>query len=346
MRAWIYIMAAVTFLTACKNEPKVKKQSDLPIHQDTSRVQEQSNWRADSLNNYIAENPNDVDALINRSRRYIENKNLKYAAADASAALDIDSNNANVLLLWGEINYLSNQTRLSKNAWERCIEVDPQNVDCRLKLAELYNIVQEYNKSQKLVDEAIEIDNSSAVAFFIKGMNIRDMKGDTATALQYFQRAIDLDNYYMAALDMMAVMLSAQGDSLSLLYFNRILEIDPNNYPTYYNRGMFHLKQKNWQQAVEDFTTCTQLKKTDTESLFNLGYIHLQLRNYDIARDYFSQAIAIQSVNPRALYGRGYAWEMLGDVTNAERDYKEALRYNPQHEPSKIALQRLASAGN
>lgn len=330
---------------ACQNEPKVNKQSDLPIHQDTTRVMEQTSWRADSLNNFIAENPNNVDALIVRSRKYMKSQNLKYAAADASAALDIDSNNANVLLLWGEINYLSNQTRLSKNAWERCIKIDPQNVNCRLKLAELYNIVQEYNKSQKLVDQALEIDNSNAVAFFIKGMNIRDMKGDTTTALQYFQRAIDLDNNYVAALDMMAVMLSLKGDSLSLLYFNRILEIDPNNYPTYYNRGLFHLKKQNWNEAVKDFTTCTQLKKTDVESLFNLGYIHLQLRNFDIARDYFSQAIDIQPANHRALYGRGYAWEMLGDVTNAERDYREALRYNPQHQPSKIALQRLANAG-
>ncbi len=339
-------MAITLMMIACKNEPQVKRQSDLPVHQDTSRVREQISALADSLNKFIAENPNDIDALVARARQYMDNKNLKYAAADAEAALDLDSTNTTVLLLWGEINYLSNQTRLSKNAWERCIQIDQQNVECRLKLAELYNIVQEYNKSQKLVDEVIDIDNNNAVAFFIKGMNIRDMKGDTTTALQYFQRAIDLDNYYLAALDMMAVMLSAQGDSLSLLYFNRILEIDPNNYPTYYNRGMFHLKKQNWNESIQDFTICTQLKKSDIESLFNLGYIHLQLRNFDIARDYFGQALDIQPINHRAYYGRGYAWEMLGDVTNAEKDYREALRYNPQHEPSRIALQRLASVKN
>ena len=35
------------------------------------------------------------------------------------------------------------------------------------------------------------------------------------------------------------------------------------------------------------------------------------------------------------------AYEMLGDISNAEKDYRLALQYNPQHEPSRIALQRV-----
>lgn len=168
------------------------------------------------------------------------------------------------------------------------------------------------------------------------------MRGDTAGALQYFQKAVDLDNNYMAALDMMGVLLAAKKDPLALAYFNRILEIEPNHYPTYYNLGMFYLKTEDWNNAIIAFTKCTQLNNKDLESLFNLGYIHLQLKSYGIARDYFSEALNIEPVNHRALYGRGYANEMLGDVMNAEKDYRQALAYNPQHEPSKIALKRVA----
>ena len=336
----LLLFTSLFVFISCKDEPKIRRQEDLPDHRDTSVVSNQS-VSSDSLNIYIKDHPNDVDALIARAYSYIDNHNLKYAIADAQAVLEIDSLNPKVLLLWGDVNYLTNHTRISKNAWEKCIAMDNENVDCRLKLAELYNIVQEYNKSLKLVDEVIDIDNTNPVAFYIKGMNIRAMKRDTAVAMQYFQKAIDLDNNYIGALDVMGVMLSSRKDSLALVYFNRILEIDPNHYPTYYNLGMFHLSMKNWNEAIRDFTKCTQLRKDDTESFFNLGYIHLQLKNYDIARDYFTQSINAKPSNFRAYYGRAYSFEMLGDITNAAKDYREALTYNPQHQPSIIGLKRV-----
>jgi Tfp pilus assembly protein PilF len=109
---------------------------------------------------------------------------------------------------------------------------------------------------------------------------------------------------------------------------------------------MFYLKTQDWNNAIETFTKCVQIKPNDIESLFNLGYIHLQLGVDDVARDYFTQALKIQPVNHRALYGRAYAHERLGDITNAEKDYRQALAYNPQHEPSKIGLQRVVELKN
>ncbi len=341
--SFYFILFALFALAACNNNKKTSGgDDDLPIHQDTVNIANQLDVNADSLNNYISQNPNDANALIARARLFLKNKNLKYAYADAQAAMQIDSLKPATLLVWGDVNYLSNKTRLSKNAWEKCIAIDKKSVDCRLKLAELYNVVQEFEKSQKLVDQVIAIDKNQPVAYYIKGINLRDMRGDTAGALQYFQKAVDLDNNYMAALDMMGVLLAAKKDPLALAYFNRILEIEPNHYPTYYNLGMFYLKTEDWNNAIIAFTKCTQLNNKDLESLFNLGYIHLQLKSYGIARDYFSEALNIEPVNHRALYGRGYANEMLGDVMNAEKDYRQALAYNPQHEPSKIALKRVA----
>lgn len=331
---------AIIALAACNHQKTTPVAEDGPVQTDTVKTT-QITVGPDSLNGYIATHPNDAEALAARSAFYLNQKNYKYAFADANAAMQLDSMSPEVLLAWGDIHYVQNRTRVSRNAWEKCIRIDKKSIDCRLKLAELYNIVQEYGKSIQLVDEVIDIDPEQAVAYYIKGINVRDMKGDTNTALQYFQRAIDLDNNYLLALDMMGVMLATRKDPMALAYYNRILEIDPNNYPTYYNMGMFYLKTKDWNNAIIAFTKCTQLKPNDIESLFNLGYIHIELKQYKLARDYFDQALAIQPINHRALYGRGYAYEMLGDVIKAEKDYQEALSYNPQHEASRIARQRL-----
>lgn len=300
------------------------------------------NLPSDSLNEYLRDNPFDVDALIERADRYIRSKNIPYAEADVKAALELDSLNPRVLLYWGDVNFYKNQTRQSRDAWMKCIEADPNNVDCRLKLAELYSIVQNYRESLRLVNKVLEIDPSEPVAYFIKGNNIRDLKGDTAQAVRYVQQAIELDPEYWAALDYAAVMLANMHDPTAEVYYKRMLEIDPNHQPTYYKMGMFYLDQEMWNESIAAFTKATQLRPSDAESFYNLGYINLELGVNDVAIDYFNKSIQARQVNHRAYYGRGFVYERMGDLIRARSDYQQALAYNPQHEPSRIALQRLA----
>jgi len=321
---------------ACNNNPAPSTETESTV--TTGGTSAAGN---DSLNAFIRQNPNNAMAYVARAKYYLNARNTTYALADAREALRLDTLNPKTHLMWGDVNYVMKETGKSKIAYETCISLDKQNVECRLKLAELYYAVSDFNSSLKLVEEALLYDKNSPNAYFLRGMIFRDMRGDTALAMQNIQKAIDLDNEYILALDMAGVMLTAKKDPLALSYFRRILEIDPNNYPTYYNMGTFFMKTEDWNKAIEHFTQCTQMNKSDIESLFNLGYIHIQLGANDVARDYFTQALNIQPVNHRALYGRGYAYEVMGDVINAEKDYREALRYNPQHEGSKEALKRL-----
>jgi tetratricopeptide (TPR) repeat protein len=129
-----------------------------------------------------------------------------------------------------------------------------------------------------LVDEVIELTQQIRKLISLKGLLMRDAIGDTTRALEWFQKAIDLDPEYIEALDMCGVLYSALGNPLAVAYFNSLVELQPQNRITLYNRGMFHLGMEDWNRALEDFTTCTQLDPDDLESWFNLGYIHLQLQ--------------------------------------------------------------------
>ena len=297
--------------------------------------------RLDSLNGYIADHPNGIDAVAERAAVYLSMMNLEYAAADISSVLSVDSNHAQALVLWGDLAFAKNRTRESRDAWTKCANLYPENADSRMKLAQLYHAVQEYEKSAKLVDRVIELTPSNPEAYFLKGLLIRDVSADTAFAIEYFQKAIDLAPDYIAALDMCGVLYSDQKNPLALVYFNRILELDPDSKFTFYNRGMYHLAVKNYDEAIMDFTSCTTLDPLDIESYFNLGYIHIELKVYREAIGYFDKALAVQPINHRALYGKGFAYELLGDLPNAANAYKQALSYNPSHQGSRLGLERV-----
>lgn len=306
-----------------------------------SVVSAESTQPNDSLNEYLADNPFDINALLARADRYIEQKNIPYAEADVRAAMELDSLNPEVLLHWGDIHFFKNQTRESRNAWLKCIDLDPDNVDCRLKLAELYSLVQNYRESLKLVNKVIELDPEEPVAYYIKGSNIRDMTGDTALAIRYVQEAIELDPDYWTALDYAAVMSAGIGDPVAEGYYKRLLEINPEHQPTYYKMGMFYMQQERWNEAISSFTTATEMRPTDYESFFNLGYIHLELGVNNVAADYFTKSIQARQANFRAYYGRGFVYERMGDIQRAASDYRQALAYKPDHVPSQIGLRRV-----
>lgn len=341
-KIWFYLLALPLFAACSGNEGSGSQSTngENGVGLD-SLVTADRNLPADSLNEYLIQNPFDVNALVYRADRYIKANNIPYAEADVKAAMELDSLNPKVLLAWGDVNFYKNQTRQSRDAWQRCIEIDPESVDCRLKLAELYSIVQNYRESLKLVNKVMELDPNNPVAFFIKGNNVRDLTGDTAQSIRYVQQAIELDPEYWSALDYAAVMLANLHDPNAEIYYKRMIEIDPNNQPTYYKMGMFYMDQEMWNEAIAAFTKATQLRPTDAESFYNMGYIHLELGVNDVALDYFSKSIQARQVNHRAYYGRGFIYERMGDLVRAQSDYKQALAYNPQHEPSKIAIRRI-----
>ena len=295
----------------------------------------------DSVSAFLQDNPNNTDALAFRAGLYLEQKNLPYAKADMEAVLELDSNHVEGLLRKGEVYFIGNQTRISKEAWERCIQVDPDNIPCRLKLAELYSIVQDYDRCISFADAVIERDDQNAMAYYIKGLALRDKKGDTTLALKYIQKSIDLNPTFVPALDMAGVLHMGLGSGLAGGYFQRVIDQDPNNAKAYYNLGMFHLASKDYNPAIAAFTSCGQLNPNDPEPFFNLGYIHLELNMLTEARSYFGQSIRAQEVNFRAYYGRAFAAERAGDLTNAEKDFRKALEYNPSHTPSKEGLKRI-----
>ena len=72
-----------------------------------------------------------------------------------------------------------------------------------------------------------------------------------------------------------------------------------------------------------------------------MAYIHIELKQYQQARDLFTKSIQANDRNYRAYYGRGYAFEMLGDVLNAKKDYQKVLEMLPMHQPSAEALARV-----
>ncbi len=346
IRRALFVIFALNMVIGCSNTSNENDSVLIPEVNEPVAAINKGRATLDSLNALIIDNPNNLDVLESRAALYLGARNLAYAKADIDAVLAVDSNRLRALEILGDLGFATNITRESRDAWQKCMRLDPSYVPCRLKMAQLYHVVTEFEKSAELVDGVLNLDPKNPEAHFLKGLLMRDALGDTLQALQWFQKAIDIAPDYVEAIDMCGVLYSALDNPLAVAYYDRLIALDTLNKLSFYNRGMYYLKNQQWNGAIEDFTACTKLDPADIESFFNLGYIHLQLDLRREAIGYFNQALSIQPINHRALYGRGYAFELLGDITNAEKDYREALSYNPDHEGSRQGIMRIQRANS
>jgi len=84
-----------------------------------------------------------------------------------------------------------------------------------------------------------------------------------------------------------------------------------------------------------------EINFTHSNGHYNIGFIHMELGLYDVASNNFSDAIYSNSEFFEAYYSRGNCFETLGNIKQAEIDYKRAIEINPDYAFAVEALEQL-----
>ena len=79
----------------------------------------------------------------------------------------------------------------------------------------------------------------------------------------------------------------------------------------------------------------------NTNTHFNIGFIHMELKLFNVAVNNFADAIYSNSVFYQAYYARGVCFETLGNIAQAEVDYRRAVEIKPDYTYAIDALEVL-----
>lgn len=102
-------------------------------------------------------------------------------------------------------------------------------------------------------------------------------------------------------------------------------------------------EEGKYEKAVEAYRKLVAADPNDGGLRTSLAGALGALGKYDEALEQLEAAIKLQPLNPEAYHNRAVIHERKGDVDAAIADYRTALKYNPQYEPSRQALQRLGA---
>lgn len=294
------------------------------------------------LSELIKKDPGNLDLYVRRSRVNMANKNYAYALNDMDHVISIDSSKSSYLLAAADINFFVGRVKRTQQLLERSVQINPEDVECKLRLAQLYHYLTKYDDELRLIDEALKLDIHNAQAYFMKGMMFKE-KGDTARALSSMQTAVEQDPDHYNAYIQLGVMYAAKRNPIAESYYLNAIKINPSSEEAIYNLGMYYQEMEIWNRAIETYTTLLKLNPKHFDAHYNLGIIHAtKLNVVDEGMKYFNAAIQDDPEEPRGYYGLGYCYEKKGDINNARNFYQSALSVDSTYTYAAIALGKLS----
>jgi tetratricopeptide (TPR) repeat protein len=310
------------FITSCGTEPVVEKPKT-----DTSKPLVTS---LEAINQKLRENPNDLELYHKRAQYFITEKKYGEALADMNRILAIDSNKTSWMLTAADIYFVAGKTQRAEQLFKRAVEIEPNNTECLLRLAQLDHFFKRYDSEMKLLDQTLKADIHNAQAYFMKGMLFKEI-GDTSKAISSMQTAVEQDPDYYNAYIQLGNMYANQGNPIATQYYVNALKVNPSSEEALYNLAKFYQDINDFPAALENYTILVRVNPKNFDAHYNMGVIYLEkTKQVPDAMKAFNLAIEANPKDPRGFGGRGKCNELSGKKQEAINDYKMALTLDPQ----------------
>jgi len=282
---------------------------------------------------------------VERAKYYFEKeKNKNAAIGDMNKAVQLDPNNIDNILLLSDMYFAANKTRNTRDMLLLAITKDPKNTEAPLKLGELYYLVKNYDSAIVYFNKSIKANQDNPSAYYQKGMTLKErgVPGDTAQAVNNFQKAIEFNpNHYDAMLQLGEIYANIK-DGMALEYYNSALKVRPNSTEVYYHIGMFYQNTNKIDLAIETYNAILKVEPNYAFAIYNLGYIELVIKEKPKdAITFFDRAMKADPEYANAVYMRGLCYEKMGDKKSAAADYNSTLMLEPQHQLAVDGLNRI-----
>jgi predicted AlkP superfamily phosphohydrolase/phosphomutase/Flp pilus assembly protein TadD len=112
------------------------------------------------------------------------------------------------------------------------------------------------------------------------------------------------------------------------------------------NLASLHFESGRYEDAVEAYRKLIEEKPEDGSLRASLAGTLGALGRYDEALEELDHAERLSPLNPESYHNRGVIYERQGKLDDAITQYRQALRYSPDYEPSRNALVRLTGTSD
>ena len=322
-----------------KKDDNSNKQDKNQIYKTTSNlIGYNQNNKIDYLSLFLSSNYISVDSLYKTINYLISINDLSAAIKYAEDIIKLEPKKSKSYLNLANIYFELSKKRnanpsfpsLVKQNLEKSIELDNQNFIAYSLMGELLLASGDYQESVNFLTKSLQINYNQENTHLLLGYTFKQLK-EYPKAIDCFRNSLLINPSFFEANMQLGQIYHLLKDKNAILYYDNAIKLDSKNELVLYNKALFYQDMQEWNNALSAYAVLHEVNKFHSDSHYNLGFIHMELELYDIAANNFSDAIYSNSSFYQAYYARGICFETLGNIKQAESDYKRAIQLNPDY---------------
>jgi len=210
------------------------------------------------------------------------------------------------------------------------LRLEPDNVSLRHNLILCLTRSDKKDEAIKAADTLLLSSPKYAPAMAMRSDLMWEM-GDSTGALEWVNKALDINKYDADMLHHRGVMLArmeryeeAEQD------MDRAIYLDPASSGAYITRAMVRYFRDNLNGALSDYDMSIMIDPASVTGHYNRGNLRAQIGDDNRAIEDFDMVIDAEPDNLLAIFYRGILRENTGDYRGAEQDMTRVLEEYPQ----------------
>jgi tetratricopeptide (TPR) repeat protein len=206
----------------------------------------------------------------------------------------------------GNAYYHTDDYKRALADYERALEIAPTDIDILLSKASVLRALQRPADAEQVVQLAEQLSPTDPRVLKRKSF----IESDAVKGYDHAVKGLEL--------------LKSGQFPEAIGELNEAIKLKPDNYVTYYNRGIAYMQLGDEEHALMDFQRTVERNSTYIGAYYNMGTILSRQKKYDEAIYNLTKVIKLNPTAADAYYARSYAYHEKGDYSSAKSDARRA----------------------
>lgn len=216
---------------------------------------------------------------------------------------------------------ISNKEELieARKYLELARDIAPYNIDTLTLLAIVYRDLEKFEESIELSKTCIELEPNDFISYNVLGITYR-RQNRIDEAIECFESALIIEPSHIESLNELAIIYRKSRRDLgkSIYYYDKILEINPQEVPAYNGKGMTYFAFEDNANAIDNLKKALKIDSRHMYSITELGKIYRLEGEFKLAIEELKKGLEIDKNDPPTLEQLGYTYMDMGKYPEAE----------------------------
>ena len=258
----------------------------------------------------LEKHPKDHALLYERSMVFLNLGRAKEALTDINRAVELEGDNLEYRLRQADIYFANGDVENSYKSLSEAERISPDSKEVQLKMGEVMFYSRDFDRAIKCLTKVTEQEPDNQTALVMKGFIYKE-KGDTASAVTLLRKVCDLYPDYAPAFEELGVLYSTRNNPMAVEYLSTAIQLEPNNTNALYALAMFYQQNEEMDKAEELYRRILDINENSADAWHNLGYIEMMhYLDFERAIEYFDRALQADPSHSAAAQNRQLAYEL------------------------------------